>query len=94
MSEGIEGFEEGESDKLLAEIANTVNRLSDEGAYVHQWKPTDMIIWDNWRMLHRVIGCTPPQRRVMQRTTIKGDYGLGRFENNELGHYKELERAV
>jgi taurine dioxygenase len=94
MSEGIEGFNEEESNALLAEIANTVNRLSDEGAYVHQWKPTDMIIWDNWRMLHRVIGCTPPQRRVMQRTTIKGDYGLGRFENDDQGRYKELERTV
>ena len=53
-----------------------------------------MIIWDNWRMLHRVIGCTPPQRRVMQRTTIKGDYGLGRFENDDQGRYRELERTV
>jgi taurine dioxygenase len=94
MSEGIEGYGEGESDALLAEVANEVNRLSEEGAYVHQWKATDMIIWDNWRMLHRVRGCTPPQRRVMQRTTIKGDYGLGRFENDDQGRYKELERIV
>ena len=20
--------------------------------YFHQWKPTDMVVWDNWRMLH------------------------------------------
>lgn len=94
MSEGIEGHEDTEGYALLHEIANEVNRLADEGAYVHEWSPTDMIIWDNWRMLHRVIGCTPPQRRVMQRTTIKGDYGLGRFENNDQGHYKDLERTV
>jgi taurine dioxygenase len=94
MSEGIEGHEDADGAALLSELANEVNRLSDEGAYVHHWKPSDMIIWDNWRMLHRVIGCTPPQRRVMQRTTIKGDYGLGRFENDDQGRYRELERTV
>jgi taurine dioxygenase len=94
MSEAIEGYGEDESSRLLAVIADEVNRLSEEGCYVHHWKPTDMIIWDNWRMLHRVIGCTPPQRRVMQRTTIKGDYGLGRFENDDQGRYEELERTV
>ena len=94
MSEGIEGHEDAEGNALLAEIANEVNRLADAGAYVHSWRPTDMIIWDNWRMLHRVLGCTPPQRRVMQRTTIKGDYGLGRFENDDKGSYKMLEMTV
>lgn len=94
MSEGIEGLHGGEGDALLAEVAETVNRLSDEHAYVHSWKPSDMIIWDNWRVLHRVLGCTPPQRRAMQRTTIKGDYGLGRFENDDKGRYAELERTV
>ncbi len=94
MSEAIEGYGGDEGDTLLSEIANEVIRLSEEGCYKHQWSETDMIIWDNWRMLHRVIGCTPPQRRVMQRTTIKGDYGLGRFENNDQGRYKELERTV
>ncbi len=94
MSEGIEGHEDAEGEALLAAIADEVNRLADAGAYVHSWKTADMIIWDNWRMLHRVLGCTPPQRRVMQRTTIKGDYGLGRFENNDRGNYRELERTV
>ena len=32
--------------------------------------------------------------RVMQRTTIKGDYGPGRFENDDQGRYRELERTV
>jgi taurine dioxygenase len=47
---------------------------------------TDMLIWDNWRMLHCVSGSPPQNPRRMQRTTIKGDYGLGRFENNGSGN--------
>lgn len=90
----FEGMDGSEGEALLAELAVEIIRFSDAGAYVHQWKPTDMVIWDNLRLLHCVIGCTPPQRRVMPRTTIKGDYGLDRFENGDRGHYKELEHTV
>jgi taurine dioxygenase len=94
MAEGIEGHEDAEGDALLAALANEINRLADAGAYLHDWKPTDMLIWDNWRMIHRVTGCTPPHPRSIYRTTIRGDYGLGRFENNDKGRYKDLERTV
>ena len=61
-------------------------------AYWHVWKPTDMLIWDNWRMLHAVEGCDPKYERRMQRTTIKGDYGLGYFEDGKRPGevYREL----
>jgi taurine dioxygenase len=39
-----------------------------------------MVLWDNWRMLHCANGMPAGQRRHMRRTTIAGDYGLGRFE--------------
>jgi len=94
MAEGIEGEENSEGDALLEAVANEIHRLANACCYVHDWQPTDMLIWDNWRMLHRVTGCTPPHRRAIYRTTIKGDYGLGRFENGDQGRYKELERAV
>jgi len=94
MAEGIEGHEDEEGDALLKAASLEVNRLCDAGAYVHDWKPTDMLIWDNWRVLHRVTGCTPPHPRSIYRTTIEGDYGLGRFENDDQGRYKELERTV
>lgn len=44
-------------------------------------------------MLHCVSGHDPRQARRMQRTTIKGDYGLGYFENNGQGD-KMLEMTV
>jgi taurine dioxygenase len=34
-------------------------------------------------VLHHAAGCPPDEARVVHRTTIKGDYGLGRFEERE-----------
>ena len=56
--------------------------------YYHVWHPNDMVIWDNWRVLHKACGCAPGQERIVHRTTIKGDYGLGRWEDEP-----ELEAA-
>jgi len=39
-----------------------------------------MVLWDNWRMLHCACGVPPEEKRIMRRTTIVGDYGLGRRE--------------
>jgi taurine dioxygenase len=94
MAEGIEGREDDAGHALLQAVAEEVHRLADACCYVHDWEPTDMLIWDNWRMLHRVTGCTPPHPRSIYRTTIQGDYGLGRFENDDQGRYAALERTV
>jgi taurine dioxygenase len=94
MAEGIEHAENAAGDELLEAVSCEIIRLAEANAYVHDWLPTDMLIWDNWRMLHRVTGCTPPHPRSIYRTTIEGDYGLGRFENGDTGRYKELERTV
>jgi taurine dioxygenase len=42
------------------------------------WQPEDMLLWDNWRILRQAMGVAPDYLRIMQRTTIMGDYGLGR----------------
>jgi taurine dioxygenase len=39
-----------------------------------------MVLWDNWRMVHCCTGVPLNDQRHMRRTTIAGDYGLGRFE--------------
>jgi taurine dioxygenase len=93
MAEGIEHMEGPDGDALLEEVSREIIRLCEAGAYVHNWQPTDMLIWDNWRVLHRVTGCTPPHPRSIYRTTIKGDYGLGRFESGASGDFRELERT-
>jgi taurine dioxygenase len=91
MAVGIERHENPEGDALLETICQEI--LAKVKPYFHKWKPTDMLIWDNWRMLHSVSGHDPKYARRMQRTTIKGDYGLGYFENNGTGD-KVLEMTV
>ncbi|MCB2078846.1 MAG: TauD/TfdA family dioxygenase [Novosphingobium sp.] len=76
--QGIEGSEKPEDFKLLQEIWDEAMRVIKP--YYHSWKATDMVIWGNWRVLHEACGCNPAEERTVHRTTIKGDYGLGRFE--------------
>lgn len=78
---GIEGHEDAEGEALLEEALQEMYRVVQP--YWHDWKPTDMLIWDNHRILHAVEGCDPQYYRRMHRTTIKGDYGLGRFEGGK-----------
>lgn len=74
---GIVGDRSDAAFALLAEIWNEAMRVI--APYYHQWHETDMVLWDNWRVLHHATGCPPDQPRTVHRTTIKGDYGLGRW---------------
>ena len=83
MAEGIVGMKNDEGNALLEEVCQTINRLGQTCSYQHKWRPTDMVIWDNLRMLHAVSGHNPEESRLMYRTTIKGDYGHGRWEDKQ-----------
>jgi taurine dioxygenase len=84
MAVGIEHDETPEGDALYNEVCHTLNTLGQgTSAYWHSWKPTDMVIWDNTRMLHAVEGCDARYERRTIRSTIKGDYGLGYFEDGK-----------
>lgn len=78
MSFGVLGDETPEGDKLFEQVWDAAKRVMKP--YFHQWQGTEMVVWDNHRMLHRGTGSSPDQLRVMHRTTIKGDYGHGRWE--------------
>lgn len=80
MAEGIVGREDQEGDALLEEVCQTINQLGASCSYHHKWREGDMVVWDNTRMLHSVSGSNPNELRLMYRTTIAGDYGLGRWE--------------
>jgi taurine dioxygenase len=80
MAEGIVGEESPAGDALLDEVCQEINRLAAGCSYHHKWRRGEMIIWDNLRMLHAVSGNNPADERLMYRTTISGDYGLGRWE--------------
>lgn len=76
FAEAILGMEREESEELLTLLAL---HLTDEArAYDHAWAPGDMVLWDNWRMLHCARGVPEGLYREVHRTSIAGDYALGR----------------
>ncbi len=73
---GIYEMGAAEGDALLREV---IALCTDPAyAYMHEWRMGDMVLWDNWRVLHSFTGVPPDVTRVMERTTIAGDYALGR----------------
>lgn len=93
MAEGIEGEETPEGNAVLDAVCREIFEKAKALSYFHKWKESDMLIWDNWRVLHAVSGHDPQYGRRMQRTTIKGDYGLGYFEGGASSDNKILERT-
>jgi len=84
---GLENHEDPEGDALFEVALQQMYKVIKP--YWHDWKETDMLIWDNLRVLHAVEGCDPKYYRRMHRTTIRGDYGLGRFEGGKkIGEVK------
>jgi taurine dioxygenase len=76
---GFEGKSKEVNDALFPALWDEVEKHLTP--FFHQWSEGDMVIWDNWRMLHMATGCDPSMDRIMHRTTIKGDYGLGRWQS-------------
>jgi taurine dioxygenase len=82
QADGIVGMEDEEGDALLEAMFAEIDAKATP--YVHHWQPGEMVIWDNWRFLHAASGHSPDHGRLVHRTTIEGDYGLGRFEEDDL----------
>jgi taurine dioxygenase len=91
MAVGVEGHENAAGDDLLEAVCQEIR--AKVRPYIHKWKPTDMVIWDNWRMLHEALGVDPKYSRNVHRTTIKGDYGLGYWENHVEGPVRVVDMA-
>ena len=67
----IIGLPEADSQALLQALFEHSTR--QELIYRHQWRPGDMVFWDNRSVTHLAAGCPPDQRRKLYRTTIEGD---------------------
>ena len=67
----IAGLPEDESRALLDELF--VHSVRPEHIYRHQWRPGDLVFWDNRSLMHLAAGCPADQRRKLYRTTIEGD---------------------
>lgn len=64
----IRGRREGGGDPLLQSL---VDHVTDKRfSYHHSWERDDIILWDNWRMMHCAPGIKPGDERLIHRTTI------------------------
>jgi len=68
---GIVGLPQAEGDALLAELF--AHSVKPEFVYRHQWKPHDLVFWDNRSLMHLAAGTPDHLRRKLFRTTIEGD---------------------
>ena len=56
---GIFEMPNAEGDDLLERVAQHI--ADEKNAYFHQWRQDDMVLWDNWRLLH--LDCRRPTGR-------------------------------
>lgn len=67
----VAGLALGDSEALLDELWSYATR--DELTWSHQWKPADLVLWDNRCTMHRRDAFDPSLRRILHRTQIKGE---------------------
>ncbi|WP_313171691.1 TauD/TfdA dioxygenase family protein [Massilia oculi] len=67
----ILGVPEQRSRELLDALFDYGTR--PQHVYRHQWRPHDMVFWDNRSLMHLAAGCPDHLRRKLYRTTIEGD---------------------
>jgi len=79
----IIGMENEDGDALLHELVAHVTQ--PKYAYWHDWKPNDMMLWDNRRTMHSTTGNPPECIRLVHRTTIEGPAPCGRLLNAAEG---------
>jgi taurine dioxygenase len=71
MSVGIEGMPEAESDEILNFLFDHSEK--PEFVYSHVWRKGDLIVWDNRCSSHARTDFPADQRRLLLRTTVKGN---------------------
>jgi taurine dioxygenase len=71
MSVRIEGMPEAESDELLNFLFDHSEK--PEFVYTHVWRKGDLIVWDNRNSSHARTDFPADQRRLLLRTTVKGN---------------------
>lgn len=71
MSIRIEGMPQVESDPLLDLLFDHSEK--PEFVYTHVWRKSDLIVWDNRCSSHARADFPSDQRRLLLRTTVKGN---------------------
>ena len=75
LSEGltrtIEGMDEEAGRQMVVEVSQFATQ--PQFVYRHQWRPRDLVFWDNRSTMHRATEFDNRYRRLMRRTTVEGD---------------------
>ena len=71
MTEGVVDMPKEESDRLLARVFDHSEQR--DFVYEHVWRKGDLIMWDNRCSMHARTDFPSSERRLLWRTTLKGD---------------------
>jgi taurine dioxygenase len=66
----IEDMNKAQSDALLDKLFDHMER--PENIYAHQWRPGDLIVWDNRATVHGRTDFSPTERRLLRRYVTLG----------------------
>jgi alpha-ketoglutarate-dependent taurine dioxygenase len=69
-TEHVVGLPAEESRALVDRL--TAHTTRPENVYRHEWQPGDVLMWDNWGVMHRVIPYDRDSGRLLHRTTLRG----------------------
>ena len=67
----VMGMEIADSESLLDEL--WAHATQQRFCYRHRWRPGEVVVWDNRRLLHRKFALDENQPRYMWRTQTKGE---------------------
>ena len=65
----VDGLPLKDSEPLLAEVWRHV--ALPDAVWTQQWRPGDLVIWDNRSVMHRRAAFDPNSRRLMRRTQVR-----------------------
>lgn len=90
----IKGMDEAESRALLDLLFHQAE--IPEYQYRHRWAPNTMVFWDNRSVQHYAIHDFYPNRRKLERITIKGDRPASDFPavSEEVVRSRKGARAI
>ena len=72
LTSRLEGMDVVEGRRIVKEITDFATQ--PRFVYRHEWRAKDLVFWDNRSTMHRALPFDESKyRRVMHRTTIKGD---------------------
>lgn len=71
MTYAIEGMAQAESDALLNYLFD--HQEQRQFVYQHQWRPGDVVLWDNRCTLHARTDFSPEERRLLRRITVQDE---------------------